>query len=233
MRSFIIHLSTATARRGNVDLLLKRLPNAEVVDAANGQGPIPLQLEPGNAFTPHYPFPMRASEIGCYLSHRACWQKIVDDGLEGALITEDDLCLDDRWEATLDLLTACATPDHFIRLPAKDRETPIATLHSRGNVRLFLPKIIGLQAIFQYVGRNAAERLLDASKICDRPIDTFLQMHWVHGQQIHTILPNGAREATQELGGSTIQVKSRTGLLKREWRRFAYRRAVSVRPQSS
>jgi hypothetical protein len=57
-------------------------------------------------------------------------------------------------------------------------------------------------------------------------------MHWVHGQPIHTILPNGVAELTADLGGSTIQKKTRTsGKLAREFKRFKYRRAVNARPQ--
>ena len=125
------------------------------------------------------------------------------------------------------------TPDHFIRLPAKARETAAQTVAQDGPACLLLPKVIGLQTVCQVVGRGAAQRLLKATETLDRPIDTFLQMHWVHGHSIHTILPNGVSEETAALGGSTIQKKTRTsGKLMREIRRFRYRRAVNARPQA-
>ncbi|MEO0939349.1 MAG: glycosyltransferase family 25 protein [Pseudomonadota bacterium] len=228
MQSFVIHMSSATARRANVDKLLRDLPGAEVMEAARGAG---QTAGAGDVHRPRYPFKLRAGEIGCFLSHRACWQAIVDRGLPGALIAEDDLSLARPWDDARALLEDTASSEHFIRLPAKAREKgpKVAT---RGAARLMLPRVIGLQTVFQYVGRDAATRLLAASIEIDRPVDTFLQMHWVHGQRIHTILPNGVSELTAKLGGSTIQTKPRaSSVLAREWKRFAYRRAVRARPQ--
>jgi GR25 family glycosyltransferase involved in LPS biosynthesis len=231
MQSLIIHMSSATARRANVDRLLADLPDARVIEAVTGQG---VTTAPGNLHQPHYPFPMGNGEIGCTLSHRKCWQHIVDSGAEYALIAEDDLQIDTAvWPNVMTLIAAHMTPDHFIRLPAKAREIAAQDIACDGLARLFLPKVIGLQTVCQVVGSNAARRLLDATKTLDRPVDTFLQMHWVHGQPIHTILPNGVAELTADLGGSTIQKKTRTsGKLMREIRRFRYRRAVNARPQS-
>ena len=230
MQSLIIHMPSATARRANVDRLLATLPDAQVVQAENGAG---LDSAPGNLQRPHYPFAMGAGEIGCTLSHRKCWQYIVDSGDDYALIAEDDLQVDPPiWPNVMALIAAYMTPDHFIRLPAKAREIAAQDIARDGVARLFLPKVIGLQTVCQVVGRNAAQRLLDATTTLDRPIDTFLQMHWVHGQPIHTILPNGVAELTADLGGSTIQKKTRTsGKLAREFKRFKYRRAVNARPQ--
>jgi len=229
MQSFIIHMPTATARRPNVDALLGQLPGAEVMEAARGAG---HTARPGDVHVPRYPFPLGAGEIGCFLSHRACWQAIVDRDLTGALIAEDDLSLAAPWPDALALLEAEARADRFIRLPAKAREEgpEVAAFDA---ARLILPRVIGLQTVFQYVGREAAARLLATSSQIDRPVDTFLQMHWVHGQHIHTILPNGVSELTEALGGSTIQSRKRaSGVLAREWKRFVYRRAVKARPQA-
>ena len=42
---------------------------------------------------PRYPFNMRSAEIATFLSHRKCWQKIIDDKLDGAVIIEDDVLM--------------------------------------------------------------------------------------------------------------------------------------------
>ncbi len=230
MQTLIIHMSSATARAQNVQTLCATLPDPHVIEARTGAGHTASR---GDVHHPTYPFEMSSGEIGCTLSHRACWQHILDTGAQYALIVEDDLSLDPAvWPHVLTLIHAHASPDHFIRIPAKARETSAQNVANDGPATLFLPKVIGLQTVCQVVGRNAAQRLLDATVQIDRPIDTFLQMHWVHGQTIHTILPNGVSELTAELGGSTIQKKTRTkGKLAREINRFVYRRAVNKRPQ--
>ncbi len=237
MHSLIIHMSGSSKRAANVEHLLYTLPDAEVAEAVNGREAVSQDLHPlrkGTLYTPNYPFRLSPGEVGCFLSHRACWQRIVDEGWDYALIVEDDLSLDPgQWQTALALIEAHAGVDNFIRLPAKRRESPVSVIGQEGESKLFLPRMIGLQTVAQVVGRNAAANLLAASTTVDRPVDSFLQMHWIHGQRIHTILPNGVAELTEELGGSTIQKKKRGNKLAREFKRALYRAQVSARPQKA
>lgn len=236
MRSLIIHMRGDQKRQANAKKLLADLPSARIADAIVGQQVLDsagFPLRAGDLNDPHYPFPLTAGEVGCFLSHRQCWERIVSEGLEFALIAEDDLALDPAiWPETLDLIHSHASAETYIRIPAKHREKPAAMVAKRDQAALFLPRVIGLQTVCQVVGRNAAQRLLDASTTLDRPVDTFIQMHWITGQPVHTILPGGVRELTEELGGSTIQKKSRSGLSPmREIKRTWYRAQIDLRPQ--
>jgi glycosyl transferase, family 25 len=236
MHSFIIHMRDDRPRQANAEKLLGALPGAEIVDAIVGRAALATgdaRIRPGNIHVPHYPFALGPGEVGCLLSHRACWRNIVDRGLEYALIAEDDLAFDPMfWPDVLALISTHARPERYIRIPAKDREVPAQVLAAAGSARLFLPRVVGLQTVCQVVGASAAERLLAATSVLDRPVDTLLQMHWVTGQPIHTIVPSGVRELTDELGGSTIQKKNPTGgVLMREVRRAIYRARVRARPQ--
>lgn len=236
MRSFIIHMSSSTARRPNADQLCAALPNAELFEAVNGRDPDQIAgvtLHPGTLHRPHYPFALRAAEIGVFESHRRIWRKLVEDKIDLAIITEDDLRIDPpRMAQALDLLTPIATPDHYIRIPVKQREVPAQTLVDQNGLRLILPKVIGLQCVCQMVGRRAAERLLAATDQIDRPVDTYLQMHWLTGQPIHALLGSGNQEVAGEIGGSTIQTKPPlTDKLTREFKRAAYRAKLHLHPQ--
>lgn len=238
MRSFIIHMRGDARRAPNVARLLTMLPDATVIDAVVGRDALACGaagVHPGDLHAPRYPFPLGPGEVGCFLSHRACWQRIVAGGDDYALIVEDDMTADPvLWAETLDLIAAHAGPDSLVRLPAKARERPVRSIATAAHARLFVPRVIGLQTVAQVVGRNAARRLLAASAGIDRPVDTFVQMHWITGQRVHTILPCGVRELTGELGGSTIQKKTPlAGKLAREIRRASYRLAIALRPQRS
>lgn len=235
MRSFIIHMSSSTARRPNAERLLQDLPQAELVEAVDGRDPkqvVGVQVHPGNLFAPAYPFALRPPEIGVFLSHRKCWQRLIDSEDDFALIAEDDLAVSpERLARALALVDAHGTTDMYIRLPVKDRERPGRVLAEDGDMRFILPRVIGLQCICQVVGREAARRLLAVTEEIDRPVDTFLQMHWVTGQPVHALLPNGNREIASEIGGSTIQVKPREGKLAREVNRALYRAQLLLHPQ--
>lgn len=228
-------MSSSTARRPNADRLLRDLPQAELVEAVDGRDPAQIggvQVHPGNLYEPSYPFSLRPPEIGVFLSHRECWQRLVDSEDDFALIAEDDLSVSPgRLARALALIEGHGTPGMYIRLPVKDRERPGRVLAEDGDMRFILPRVIGLQCICQVVGRDAAQRLLAVTEAIDRPVDTFLQMHWITRQPVHAILPAGNREIASELGGSTIQVKPRTGKVTRELNRSIYRVQVAMRPQ--
>ncbi|MBJ6372848.1 glycosyltransferase family 25 protein [Sedimentitalea arenosa] len=236
MRSMIIHMSGSSKRRGNVDRLLRDLPAAEVVEAVDGRDPEQIagvQRSDGTLFSPHYPFALRPAEIGVFQSHRRCWQRILDAGWDFGLIAEDDLRVDPaRLTRALRLIERHADREMYVRLPVKARETPARVIAEDGDIRLILPRIIGLQCICQVVGRHAAERLLAATDRIDRPVDTFLQMHWITGQPIHALLPNGNAEVAHEIGGSTIQTRTGArGKLAREAKRTLYRARLHLHPQ--
>ncbi|MEX0338357.1 MAG: glycosyltransferase family 25 protein [Arenibacterium sp.] len=236
MRSMVIHMSSSRARRDNAEKLLLDLPRAALIEAVDGRDPdqiAHMRCHPGTLYRPHYPFPLRPAEIGVFLSHRKCWKTLVDSGDDFALIAEDDLTVEPGQLATaLDLIREHATPKMYVRMPVKDRERQGDVIAEQTGMRFILPRTIGLQCICQVVGRDAAKRLLRATEEIDRPVDTLLQMHWVTGQLIHAILPNGNKEVAQEIGGSTIQVKtSGKGKLKRELARAAYRTRIAMHPQ--
>ena len=236
MHSLIIHMSGSTARRPNAEALLRALPSAALIEAVDGRDPAQVTgvtIRNGDAHRPAYPFPLAPGEVGCFLSHRRCWRRILAEGWDYALIVEDDLAIaPDRLRAVLALVADHATPDSYIRIPAKQREKPAQVLGETDGLQLILPRVIGLQTVAQVVGRGAAERLLKASETIDRPVDTFLQMHWVTGQPVHSLLGTGARELTADLGGSTIQKKTRANSkLAREIKRASYRAQVALRPQ--
>ncbi len=236
MRSFVIHMSTSTARRPNADQLCADLPNAELFEAVNGRDPDQIagvELHPGNLHRPHYPFALRPAEIGVFESHRRIWRKLVEEKIDLAIITEDDLRIDPaRMAEVLEMLAPIATPDHYIRIPVKQREVPVQTLVEQNELRLILPKVIGLQCVCQVVGRRAAERLLAATNQIDRPVDTFLQMHWLTGQPIHALQGSGNQEVAGEIGGSTIQTKPPLSeKLTREFKRATYRAQLHLHPQ--
>ncbi len=236
MRSFVIHMSSSTARRANADQLCNDLPNAELFEATNGRDPdqiADVRLHPGTLHKPHYPFDLRPAEIGVFQSHRRLWQKLVDEEIDLAIITEDDLSVDpDKMAQAIKMLHAIASPDHYIRIPVKQREVAAHTLAEQDGLSLILPKVIGLQCVCQMVGRNAAKRLLKATDQIDRPVDTFLQMHWITGQPIHALLGSGNREVARDIGGSTIQTKPPfSDKLTREVKRAAYRAQLHLHPQ--
>lgn len=230
LTSYIIHMSGSTARRPLVDALCQVLPNPQVLDAVVGRDLSDSEraaIYTPNLFRPAYPFPLSVGEIGCFLSHRKAWQRIVDSGDPFGLVSEDDVVPEEGFETALDLAMAHAGENRLIRLPMADRETAVDEVAQSGICRLVRPDVVGLTAAVQVVGRDAAQRLLELTERFDRPVDTFQQMRWITGIDMMTVLPSVASAKKSQSGGSTIQTRQPLWAeIKRSWHRARYRAAV-------
>lgn len=225
---FIIHLERATARLAQVERLRQVLPIApsiiQAVDGASMTGPQQAHYK-RHLLRPSYPFPLRPAEVATFLSHRACWQAIVDQGLDAALILEDDVALEEpTFSRALAAAQAHMVQGDLVRFPIKLREKPGKILSTDRDPCVMVPRSIGLGMVTQIVTRDAARVLLEKTRHFDRPVDTYLQMRWDHGLRVLTVWPSGVREISEDLGGSLIgKRKGLWGRIRREILRPLYR----------
>jgi glycosyl transferase family 25 len=232
IKGLIIHLQRARERLPQVQKIMSECPfPCEVVHAIDG-----ATMDEGfktgyqvNLLSPVYPFQLRPSEVAAFHSHRKCWQKILDDKLDGGLVLEDDVEFNsESFKRVLDLATRSSGKNDYIRIPHRNNEKIREVLHEEGDLKIFRAKEVALGAQAQLVTAGAARSLLELTKCFDRPIDTYIQMRWQHGVRVLSIQRSFIREISADLGGSTIQKK--TPLLyklRREINRFIYRRKVS------
>lgn len=94
---FVISLDDAGSRRAPLLRQLDALGlRHEVLPAIDGRRGLPEQFEPDvdrTAARQRVGRPLTDSELACGLSHRAAWRRIVETGLKGALVFEDDAIL--------------------------------------------------------------------------------------------------------------------------------------------
>jgi GR25 family glycosyltransferase involved in LPS biosynthesis len=235
-KAFIIHLDRAAGRRANVEALQAALPiGSEILPAVDGQS-LPRETVRASyvraRFAPRYPFPLGLPEIGAFLSHRAAWRRIVEDGLDEAVVFEDDAAVDPAaFAALLEFLVPERRRWSYVLMPAQGLEPAGASVSRQGGFALLRPHSPPLRAIAQVVSREAAERLLAVTAPFDRPVDTFLQMNWVTDVTLLVVLPTPIRDVSRETGGTTVQ-RRKTGFLQRlhhEAMRPVYRAQVLAR----
>lgn len=232
MKTFVIHLERATARRQQVDHIIQHTPNAEVLPACDGSALSTEERDaiyPGTAlFRPRYPFDLSNGEIGCFESHKAAWRKIVAEKLEYALIVEDDVHVDpSTFEPALELATKYAGQWGYAQFQVRPVEDATRIQEGRDGVWITRSRIIPLRTSAQLVSHEAAQKLLSVSEQIDRPVDAFLQMRWATGVEITCMVPSGVSDRTAETGGSTLSKKR--GILdelKVTLPRLQYRRAI-------
>ncbi len=212
-KAFILHLDRAISRAANVQTLKARLPiESEIVAAVDGarlsRGDLD-QAYTRRRFRPRYPFALSATEIGVFLSHRSAWRRIVDDGLDFAVIFEDDAQIDPAaFHTLIEFVSEERAAWDYVLMPAAPIRSGAAVVRRRGALSLLRPDTPPLRAIGQIVSLAAADRLLVRTLPFDRPVDTFLQMTWVTGQPVLVASPSPVRDVSLETGGTTVQRRS-------------------------
>ena len=232
-KSFIIHLERSEGRKAQVKDLISKSPfEVEIVDAVDGRllsdADISKYYSEQPILRPKYPFSLNAGEIGCFLSHRAAWQKIVDQNLTAGLVFEDDVQIDPSvFMQSVEAAKIWSTDFGFIQFQVRGIPENCKVVNTDGDVRLLQPSPTLLRCSAQLINRATALHLLKETEIFDRPVDTFLQMHWATDVRPVCVSPSGVTDRTQETGGSTLSLARSTGSkILREWKRFIYRRKI-------
>ncbi|HVW54671.1 MAG TPA: glycosyltransferase family 25 protein [Rhizobiaceae bacterium] len=233
VEAFVIHLGRATQRRPQVEKLLTQLHlPAGIIDAVDGNKLTREEIAAvfrRNLHRPGYPFEVRPTEIGCFLSHRKAWQTILDRKLDAGLIVEDDVTVDGAlYPRLLAFALANLGGNDVIRFPYRDYTDKGRVVAREDGLTLAEPRIIGLGMQMQLVSKGAAGALLEATEIFDRPVDTTIQMPGVKGVRVLVARPTAIRQIGHLLGGTVVQKtrKSAGEVLSREIRRALYRSAV-------
>ncbi len=236
IQAFIIHLKRAEQRRSQVDRIIAGCPvKAQVIDAVDGRTMSELEQSRfyrfEKLFEPRYPFRIGPGEIGCFLSHRKAWQKIVDDGLDAGLIIEDDVEIDTPvFGRVFDLASRHVGKLGYVQFQVRTVTGTATTVATGNDCRLVAPVIVPLRTSAQLVSRSAASRLLEKTGTFDRPVDGMLQLKWETGLDVVCAVPSGVSDRTAESGGSTISNRRRQGVasnIRREILRWRYRLEIS------
>jgi glycosyl transferase family 25 len=145
---------------------------------------------------------MLPSEIGCYLSHYRLWERVARDGLEYALILEDDVDIDSNIPGLIDDLRAC--PDwlvvrlHSMRSRVLEPKKPafigrrIADL--RDGAGLFRLRTHTLGAAAYLLRAEGARRLVAYAERIVLPVDQTMDRFWENGIAPFVVRPFPVRQ---------------------------------------
>ena len=229
---FVIHLGRSVHREENVRALLSQeVCRLEVLDAVDAQGLLNKGrdfLTDRPLFRPTYPFLIGPGEIGCFLSHRKAWQRIVDENLPHALVIEDDAVFLPGFAQALDLATEACGVDGYVQFQTRAGSLKGTTIRKSPTNAVLKPRVVPRRTTAQLVGRNAAARLLAVTSKVDRPVDGLLQLFWETGQDILCVTPSCVSDASL---GSTVQARQPKQILRqvsKSLKRSLYRAQVGV-----
>ncbi|MCO6181106.1 glycosyltransferase family 25 protein [Ciceribacter sp. RN22] len=133
--------------------------------------------------------PLSCEEIGCYLSHRLLWMKVVRANLP-ALILEDDFVWHRQTRTFIDSIPEGLLGNAIIKISAsRNLRFDGEPLHSFVGHAIREFRVISPHTTGYIIGPQAAERMLMArSRFC-RPVDTDMKHVWEHGIAVYGVDP--------------------------------------------
>jgi glycosyl transferase, family 25 len=229
-KCFIIHLKRARNRKPYVDDIISKLNmTSEIINAVDGKlltdENILNHYSETPLYSPSYPFKVNKGEVGCFLSFRKAWQKIVDQKLTAGLIFEDDVSLNlDTFNESLTSALKWIDEYGYIQFQVRDIPKNSKSIKSFHGVHLLHPMPTLLRCSAQLVSYSTAKNLLEITKKFDRPVDGLLQLNWDTKINITSITPSGVIDNTYASGGSNLSLNiPLSQKLKQEYNRIKYR----------
>ncbi|HYZ22784.1 MAG TPA: glycosyltransferase family 25 protein [Rhodopila sp.] len=212
---FVINLERDAARRSHMQRVLGELGlAAEFVTAVDGRR---LSAE-DRAMVDRprmlriYGCEMMDTEIACYLSHYRLYQRMVRDGIDLALVLEDDVHIHPDLPMVLRDLLVCAFTDwSVVRLDSKRTEVHrpgpdrargvlVAPLSCGYGLYRLRTRVLGTGAYL--IRRTGAERMLSYGQRVFMPIDQTIDRYWENGILPYVVRPFPVQQR-EEFGSST------------------------------
>ncbi len=119
---------------------------------------------------------MTASEVACFESHRALWQRIVDERIEAAMILEDDMLLSARLDAHLSAVPRAGIGWDVVKLdgvPQPARFGPAVALPGVQGVLRPIRQTVASAGCYLLSRAAAAALLARSERYCDH-LDDFV-----------------------------------------------------------
>jgi len=183
---FLINLDSSTERFTFMDDQLKQLGiEYQRISAVYGKDLHATDIS--KVYDPQtnlqkYDKKLNLGEIGCYLSHVQCWQMIIDQQLDYALILEDDSVLDPALMTVIQHIDNLSTDWDYIKLCHGRKQKGIVqsiALDDRFSLSTCLKLPSSTRG--QCVSLAGAEKLLATAYPIARPVDIDIQ-YWYEKQ---------------------------------------------------
>ncbi|NVK36710.1 MAG: glycosyltransferase family 25 protein [Gammaproteobacteria bacterium] len=176
----------------------------------------------------HYMKTMSVGEIGCYMSHRAAWQKIIDDNLDYAIILEDDCKLEADFHLLPSLLTHLKDWDYIKLTGPRGRKKIQDTACITDKFSIAHYNKVPISTPGQVVSLKGAKALLENSQPFFRPVDVDLQQYWEKNIDIIGIEPKLVGTAGFDSDITAMDKSSARTIKTKFWPRVMFRISTTL-----
>jgi len=174
---YVVNLDCAPARMQSMDHQLTNLGVSYLrISAINGVDLSANEIEKvysSKLNKKHFRYNLSLGEIGCYMSHRKIWRKMVEENIDFAIILEDDLIVNENFQQLFALVDSLKNYD-LIKL-ADNRSFPAAQKKEiTADFELINFKTIPNCTTGYTINLSGAKKLL-TRELFYRPVDIDLQ----------------------------------------------------------
>jgi glycosyl transferase family 25 len=208
---YVISVNHAHQRRENVRAQLSHSKFTwEIIDAIRSDSDIVKNLLEKSGDSKKWHKPLQSGEIACYLSHRKVWQKMLDEGIERALILEDDFQLTMPIDDMMALLHEFRFDYDIVKLHGNPKHSRCIEELQHGHELYELHQAFSVTGITvaQWVSARALPLLMAKSEQIERPIDMDIKHYWEYPLKVYHLIPEVVEEVSSRLGGSSIKNRS-------------------------
>lgn len=150
---------------------------------------------------------LTASEVGCYLSHKKCWQHIIDANLHYAVILEDDFSLNANVDKLHAYVADIREPWDYIKLMEYPEKRGVIASTPCLDKKLVRYDKIPIRACAYIITQECAKKMLASHTKIARPVDVDCQYWWesnisVFGLKPYLFSVNLQTESTIDGGGN-------------------------------
>lgn len=217
---YLINLDQSTDRLAQCDKLLQQHGlEYERVSAVLGKGLSDVEIDKYyDAATNRkkYYRTLSKGEIGCYLSHRECWRRIVHSDAPYGVVLEDDITIIGDVKKAIGQIERVDFDWDLIKLAPYNRKTRKVVLRHQldqeAQLVIHSKPMSGCAATIY--SKQGAERLLNATEQFYRPVDTDIQHFWEKGIEVWSLAPYVFQ---QNLDSESTITATRKYNTKRHW----------------
>lgn len=134
-------------------------------------------------------FPLSNGALGCLMSHRLVWQKMQDDGIDCALVLEDDAIIATEVVDTLPLLENFKGNFDMINLHDRKGRPLIDVAQISNSHSLTTTRYNAIATVSYMINQKAAKHLLSISLPAIFEVDVLMNRWWEHGLQTLVVAP--------------------------------------------
>jgi len=132
---------------------------------------------------------LQPAEKGCYISHIWCWQRIVNQQLDFALILEDDFIVNGDLAAMLDYVVGLPADWQLLKLAMPNKQQKIIASGGDGPWQRVAFVKNPVSTVAQLVSAAGARQLLATAVPFYRPVDVAMQYSFELGIRAEAIWP--------------------------------------------